>query len=100
MAEPSNNVIYMPRVATVLPQGRTDLWTPRAFLRIVARRWRLFVAIFGGILALAILVAFMWGRSDARESRRYDRKAERDGDAELNAYNEMLARRARQTGQG
>jgi putative copper resistance protein D len=51
-------------------------------------------------LALAILVAFMWSRSDARESRRYDRKAERDGDAELNAYNEMLAQRARQTGQG
>jgi putative copper resistance protein D len=47
-------------------------------------------------LALAILVAFMWGRSDARESKRYDRKAERDGDAELNSYNEMLARRARQ----
>jgi putative copper resistance protein D len=47
-------------------------------------------------LALAILVAFMWGRSDARESRRYDRKAERDGDAELNAYNEMLAKRAKQ----
>jgi cytochrome c oxidase assembly factor CtaG/putative copper export protein len=45
-------------------------------------------------LALAILVAFMWGRSDARESRRYDRKAERDGDAELVAYNEMLAKRA------
>jgi cytochrome c oxidase assembly factor CtaG/putative copper export protein len=50
-------------------------------------------------LALAILVAFMWGRSDARESKRYDRKAERDGDAELNAYNEMLARRAKQSGQ-
>jgi putative copper resistance protein D len=50
-------------------------------------------------LALAILVAFMWSRSDARESRRYDRKAERDGDAELNAYNEMLARRAHQSGQ-
>jgi cytochrome c oxidase assembly factor CtaG/putative copper export protein len=47
-------------------------------------------------LALAILVAFMWSRSDARESRRYDRKAERDGDAELNAYNDMLAKRAQQ----
>jgi cytochrome c oxidase assembly factor CtaG/putative copper export protein len=44
-------------------------------------------------LTLAILVAFMWSRSDARESKRYDRKAERDGDSELNAYNEMLARR-------
>jgi cytochrome c oxidase assembly factor CtaG/putative copper export protein len=51
-------------------------------------------------LALAILVAFMWGRSDARESKRYDRKAERDNDAELTAYNDMLARRARQQGQG
>jgi cytochrome c oxidase assembly factor CtaG/putative copper export protein len=48
-------------------------------------------------LALAILVAFMWGRSDARESRRYDRKAERDGGAELAAYNEMLAKRAKRS---
>jgi putative copper resistance protein D len=51
-------------------------------------------------LALAILVAFMWSRSDARESKRYDRKAERDGDAELNAYNDMLAKRAGQGGRG
>lgn len=49
-------------------------------------------------LALAILVAFMWSRSDARESKRYDRKAERDGDAELNAYNAMLAARAGRPG--
>jgi cytochrome c oxidase assembly factor CtaG/putative copper export protein len=47
-------------------------------------------------LALAILVVFMWSRSDARESKRYDRQAIRDGDAELNAYNDMLARRAKQ----
>jgi cytochrome c oxidase assembly factor CtaG/putative copper export protein len=45
-------------------------------------------------LGLAVAVAIMWSRSDARESKRYDRKAERDGDAELNAYNEMLAKRA------
>lgn len=45
-------------------------------------------------LALAIIVAFMWSRHDARESKRYDRKADRDGDAELTAYNEMLAKRA------
>ena len=50
-------------------------------------------------LSLAILVVFLWSRSDARESRRYDRKAERDGDAELNAYNEMLAARARRAGE-
>ena len=46
-------------------------------------------------VALAIAVAFMWSRSDERESKRYDRKADRDGDAELEAYNAMLAARAR-----
>nr|WP_307852538.1 cytochrome c oxidase assembly protein [Glaciihabitans sp. dw_435] len=45
-------------------------------------------------IALAIAVAVMWGRSDTRESKRYDRKADRDGDAELEAYNDMLAKRA------
>ena len=48
-------------------------------------------------VALAVIVAIMWSRSDARESKRYDRKAARDGDAELEAYNEMLASRSRQT---
>jgi len=46
-------------------------------------------------VSLAIAVAIMWGRSDDRESRRYDRKADRDGEAELEAYNAMLAERAR-----
>jgi putative copper resistance protein D len=46
-------------------------------------------------VALAIVVAIMWSRSDDRESKRYDRKADRDGDAELEAYNAMLAERAR-----
>jgi putative copper resistance protein D len=45
-------------------------------------------------VVLAVLVAVMWSRSDARESKRYDRKADRDGDAELEAYNDMLAKRA------
>ncbi|EAR26101.1 hypothetical protein A20C1_09479 [marine actinobacterium PHSC20C1] len=44
-------------------------------------------------ISLAIAVAIMWSRSDRRASVRYDRKAERDGDAELEAYNEMLAKR-------
>jgi putative copper resistance protein D len=48
-------------------------------------------------IALAITVAIMWSRQDAKESTRYDRKADRDGDAELNAYNEMLAKRADQS---
>jgi cytochrome c oxidase assembly factor CtaG/putative copper export protein len=46
-------------------------------------------------LALAIAVAIMWSRSDERDSKRYDRKADRDGESELEAYNAMLAERAR-----
>jgi len=42
-------------------------------------------------LALAIVVAVMWSRSDDRETRRRDRQADRTGDAELNDYNERLA---------
>ncbi|AYF97779.1 cytochrome c oxidase assembly protein [Protaetiibacter intestinalis] len=45
---------------------------------------------------LAIAVAIQWGRSDEREAKRLDRAADRDGDAELAAYNEMLARRGGQ----
>ena len=44
-------------------------------------------------VALAIIVAVMWSRNDERNSKRYDRKADRDGDAELAVYNEMLAQR-------
>nr|WP_233279381.1 cytochrome c oxidase assembly protein [Microterricola pindariensis] len=43
-------------------------------------------------LALAIAVAIQWSRSDAKETKRSDRNAERTNDAELNAYNENLAR--------
>jgi len=45
-------------------------------------------------LALALIVAIQWSRSDDREQKRKDRAADRSGDAELNAYNEMLARQA------
>ena len=47
-------------------------------------------------LLLAVGVAISWARSDAREAKRSDRKAERDGDAELEAYNKMLAEKANQ----
>jgi putative copper resistance protein D len=43
---------------------------------------------------LAITVAIMWSRSDERDAKRLDRKADRDGDAELEEYNRMLADRA------
>ncbi len=49
---------------------------------------------FGEIPALivAFVLALQWARSDDREARRRDRRADRDGDAELRDYNERLAR--------
>ncbi len=45
-------------------------------------------------LLLALLVMWSWSRADKRESTRLDRKADRDGDADLEAWNAMLAERA------
>jgi putative copper resistance protein D len=45
-------------------------------------------------LALALVVAVQWARADKAESIRADRKADRDSDAELTAYNARLARLA------
>lgn len=42
-------------------------------------------------IILAIVVAFMWAKSDAKDAKRLDRKADRDGDADLTEYNDMLA---------
>lgn len=42
-------------------------------------------------VGVAVLLAIQWSREDERVARRKDRAAERDGDAELHAYNEMLA---------
>ena len=41
-------------------------------------------------LAYAIILAMTWVRSDARRARQWDRKADRDGGAELEAYNAYL----------
>jgi putative copper resistance protein D len=48
-------------------------------------------------LLLALLVMWSWSRADTRESTRLDRKADRDGDADLEAWNAMLAERAAAT---
>ncbi|HHU11152.1 MAG TPA: bifunctional copper resistance protein CopD/cytochrome c oxidase assembly protein [Intrasporangiaceae bacterium] len=48
-------------------------------------------------LILALMVARNWVRQDRTETKRKDRQARRDGDAELAAYNEMLAQRRRET---
>jgi len=41
-------------------------------------------------LILMVAVGVMWARSDTKLAKRQDRAADRDGDAELNAYNEQL----------
>lgn len=46
-------------------------------------------------VVLAMMVTLDWLRSDSREAKRQDRKADRDGDADLAAYNEHLAELAR-----
>jgi len=43
-------------------------------------------------LLLMVIVAVQWARSEDRLATRSDRQADRDGDRELNAYNERLAR--------
>lgn len=40
---------------------------------------------------VALMVVRQWVRSDERVAKRYDRRADVDGDAELNAYNDRLA---------
>ncbi|WP_104174825.1 cytochrome c oxidase assembly protein [Arthrobacter sp. Y81] len=45
-------------------------------------------------LLVAIGVAVMWSRADARESKRTDRAADRNNDADLTAYNDMFAKLA------
>lgn len=46
---------------------------------------------------LAVMVAVQWFRRDEQESRRLDRQADRDGDAQLRAYNEHLSRLRQET---
>lgn len=45
-------------------------------------------------LALALIVAVQWSRDDTRVQKRKDRAADRSGEAELAAYNEMLEKQA------
>lgn len=49
-------------------------------------------------VALAITVAVQWSRTDAKESKRRDRHADRTGDAELEEYNARLAALAERDG--
>jgi putative copper resistance protein D len=44
------------------------------------------------VVLLAIVVLVQWSRDDARESKRKDRQADRDDDAELRRYNAMLGK--------
>jgi cytochrome c oxidase assembly factor CtaG/putative copper export protein len=49
-------------------------------------------------LLIALVLVSQWSSSDDRDARRYDRAADRDGDSELLAYNEMLAKLAKRGG--
>jgi putative copper resistance protein D len=51
-------------------------------------------------LILAVVLAMQWSQADGREAKRKDRQADRDEDAELKAYNAMLARQASADRQG
>lgn len=44
------------------------------------------------MLFMVVMVTLQWMKSDQREARRKDRQADRDGDAELDAYNAYLGR--------
>jgi cytochrome c oxidase assembly factor CtaG len=46
-------------------------------------------------LLLGLALIFSWVRSDAQETRRKDRQADRDDDAELRAYNDQLSAMSR-----
>lgn len=51
-------------------------------------------------VALAITVAIQWARSDAKETKRRDRHADRTNEAELDAYNAQLAALSARDGRG
>ncbi|PRA11335.1 copper resistance protein CopD [Arthrobacter sp. MYb211] len=51
-------------------------------------------------LVLAMFVVVSWLRQDKKDTKRYDRQADRDGDAELAAYNEMFAKMKQQDTKG
>ncbi|MDQ4117250.1 MAG: cytochrome c oxidase assembly protein, partial [Actinomycetota bacterium] len=44
------------------------------------------------MLLVVIALIVQWSREDTRTAVRRDRQADRDGDADLKAYNEMLAK--------
>jgi len=52
------------------------------------------------VVLLAIIVLVQWRGADTRETRRKDRQADHDDDAELRAYNARLASIAREDGVG
>ena len=51
------------------------------------------------LVVVMIALLIQWTRSDRRTAKRLDRAADRDNDADLAAYNAMLAELARRDGQ-
>jgi len=88
----------VPMMMTEVPmvQGWYDLVRPE-WLTDPLQDTRIAGAIAWGFgelptLVVAMALGIQWARSDEREARRGDRRADLDGDAELRAYNERLAR--------
>src|SRR5690625_6996142 len=69
--------MYSPeRLETIQVRGGTIMW---AISEVPA-------------VGYALIVAIQWMRSEEQRARQWDRKADRDGEAELAAYNAYLAR--------
>lgn len=86
----TNTVIAASYYATLARPWSTDLLADQT-------GGAAFAWAFGELPALAAMVMLLvqWSRDDTRRARRQDRQAERDGDAELVAYNEQLRRLGR-----
>ena len=75
--------------ATMAMPAPTTCIQPMPLAALDALPWMRPTTVIPTVI-LAIVTAIMWSKSDKRDSVRYDRKADRDGDAELEAYNRNL----------
>jgi len=86
----SSNLSLAPEwYSVVRPSWMTDLLADSLIGGQIA--WAL--AEIPSVLVM-VVIAIQWSRSDDRESKRNDRRADRDGNAQMNVYNEHLARLA------
>ncbi|MDO5633789.1 MAG: cytochrome c oxidase assembly protein [Micrococcus sp.] len=51
-------------------------------------------------VVMAVTVVILWARDDSKRAQRLDRKADRDGDADLNAWNSMFEQLSEEDSRG